>query len=132
MTYSIWEIVLACLISSLALWAEHYSPWRAWLGKALSRPAAYTLGTLAMLAPVCGLYGFWMEFPPRGNGFGWALIALGSDVVVSGLTVYALYLADRVHLWKVKGEEVNPLILGHAQGQVYANLHELEKEDEAE
>jgi len=43
--------VLATFLPAAVIAAEHYAPWRRWLGRKLPRPAAYTLGTLAILVP---------------------------------------------------------------------------------
>jgi hypothetical protein len=97
MTHSIFELIIAVLISMLALGFEHYIPWRRWLHTELSRPAAYTLGVLAIILPQFGLWSLWAAYPPAGNPFVWCIASLAIAVVSSGLMVYALYLIDAQH-----------------------------------
>ena len=106
MTHSILQILITALISGLAMWANHYSPWRAWLGKKRSRAGASTAGTLAMLMPVGGLFIYWMEFPPAGNPFAWALAALMFNLLACGLTVLGLGWADKITLLQVEVSEL--------------------------
>lgn len=88
---------MACVLASALLWAEHYTPWAAWLrmphGSKISRPAAYTLGLLALIVPLAWLFVFWAFFVPDISPI-YSLVALLAVVVCGGLTVYLLYLLD--------------------------------------
>ena len=96
------EIFVVSFISIALLWGEHYTPWKRWLKRELSRVEAYILGTLAIVLPVLGLYGVWAQHRPAGNPFAWAMIALGVDVMASGSVVIFLYIVDHA---TDKGEE---------------------------
>ena len=80
------EICIAAVIAGLALLALHWLPWGLWLGRELPRPAAYIVGTLAMVLPLTGLFAGWSEWM--------AVLALWSVVVVSGMAVLLAYLFD--------------------------------------
>lgn len=71
--------VLAALLPCAIVLAEHYAPWRRWLGCDLPRLAAYTLGALGFMAPatVAALYAttvveaiilFWVALASAGAG----------------------------------------------------------------
>lgn len=106
MTHSIAAIFVTCLISGLALWGEHYSPWQAWFGKQLSRPMAYTAGMAAVFLPVSGLYVYWIQFTPAGSLLGWALAGLWIDVCACGLTLWMLKLIDGLSLANAREREL--------------------------
>jgi hypothetical protein len=89
------DILLTACITMALLWGEHYTPWHLFLGRELPRPAAYTLGTLAIIIPVSGLYILWsMGGPELDNCLLHAAAALWVDVALGGLTVYVLYALD--------------------------------------
>lgn len=95
--HSILEMVLVVMLSIAMLWGEHYTPWRRYTGRELSRPAAYTIGVFTMVLPLIGLWSWWSINPPAGNPFIWCIASLVSVIILSGLTVYALYLVDHAH-----------------------------------
>lgn len=43
---------ITALVAMLLVMVEHWLPWKEMLGKMLPRPAAYILGTLAILGPL--------------------------------------------------------------------------------
>lgn len=97
MTYSSFQAAVAILLSMAVLGFQHYAPWRAWLGADLSRPQAYTLGVLAIILPQFGLWATWAQQPPAGNPFWWCISSLAASVIMSGVTVYGLYLVDQAY-----------------------------------
>ena len=86
------NILLTCLIIMLTQLALHWFPWELVIGRRLPRLAAYTLGVLAIMIPLTGL--FFYEYM--------VLIALWSAVISAGSAVFAGYgidyLARRVRL----------------------------------
>ena len=117
------SIGIALIISIAILWAQHYSPWTRWLGRELPRTWAYTLGTLAMIVPLTGLYAFWhfnierLAWPPMVM----VVTALWTVVVGSGITVYELHLIDRMLLERLRANiaelEAAKLRNGFVDGQ---------------
>lgn len=82
----VFEICVAVLVAMLALLALHWLPWRLLLGRELPRPAAYIVGTLAMVLPLTVLFAIWQEWL--------AVAALWAVVVGSGAAVLGAYLLD--------------------------------------
>jgi len=90
MDHSISWIFIAVCYAVTALVAEHYIPWRRWIGRPLPKIGAYVLGTLAMDIPFAVLLLQW-------HGWGRELAALAAIVGASGLAVLILHLTDGKH-----------------------------------
>lgn len=81
--------ILAIVCFALQL-ASHYFPWRALLGKQLSRPAAYIIGTLVHLVP----WSIWMWMRGSANNEVYAILGAWVAVVSSGVAVLGSRLVD--------------------------------------
>lgn len=92
------SIAATCLLSIALIWGEHYTPWNVWLKRPLKQVEAYILGTLAIICPVTGLLIFWINWRPfPGDPYIWAIIALWTDVIVSGITTMIFHFVDYTH-----------------------------------
>lgn len=80
------KIGITALISSLALLAGHYFPWRAIINRRLPRPAAYTYGVLAILLPASGFMAL--------HGMIQAMAAVWAAALAGGGTVMLCYALD--------------------------------------
>jgi len=86
------QILLTALVTWLALWVEHWFPWRLLLRQDLPNLASYVLGVLALVGPLSVLYWHWTV---RGiDGLHLHLIALWIIVIVGGMAVSCAYLID--------------------------------------
>jgi hypothetical protein len=82
----------------------HYFPWRVLLkGKKLPRVAAYTLGTLAMMAPLTA----WLWEQGQTVKTVDVIETLWVSIFTAGLTVLALYGLDRYLKLEIKDQEHN-------------------------
>lgn len=99
MTYSTAVAVLAisALVVILAIWGEHYSPWRRWYGKELGRLSAYTLGTLTIVLPTLALGLAFHIAPPPAAPVLWTLGGLVVNTIAAGFTTIATHSIDRTH-----------------------------------
>lgn len=103
---TIHQVLLAALIAWLALWAEHWFPWRLFLRRDLPRIPAYVLGVLALTAPLTALLWSWQS---------WAeLAAMWVVVIAGGAAVISAYGVDWLGRW-VSGlvERVERLEMSH-------------------
>lgn len=80
------DIAITALVAALALLALHWLPWPLLLGHELPRPAAYVLGTLAMILPLTGLFAVW--------GLPNTILALWAVVSFSGTAVLGAIMFD--------------------------------------
>jgi len=94
------NIVIACIITVLALLTEHWFPWRLLLRRDLHRVAAYVLGVLALALPLTAL--FWSE--RRYVVALWAVIVSGGSAVM--LAHFVDWLLTRIR----RAEELKELI----------------------
>ena len=80
------EMVIVIFITCLLLGFFHYFPWRAILHKNLSRLCRYSIGVLALLAPI-SIY--WLILNS------WMLVVqLWSVVLLGGASLFALHGMD--------------------------------------
>ena len=95
LTHSLSILIAAC-VAMLALWGEHYHPWKPNGGR-LDIRWNYVLGVLAMLLPYSILLGLWAVIPPAEDVpafVAWALAAMWVITACSGILVYILHEWD--------------------------------------
>jgi len=86
------ETVIAALVTALIICVEHWFPWQMLLRRRLPRLAAYALGVGGLIAPLSGLYGYWLIHPPAQGGA--YLAALWAVSGAGGLATLAAYRID--------------------------------------
>jgi hypothetical protein len=84
-------IVLTALVAMLITMAQHWFPWQEFLQKDLPRPAAYVLGTLAILLPATVL----VAIEPRFDQF-LAILSVWAAAAGAGLGTILGYVVDNL------------------------------------